>query len=529
MRILFTSQNRTLKIFEALRSELARMRPLARCGFILADSWYYTQFQHEHPDFERQGHALLKEWEITARRYGKPDLALLARFEKELGVESLFDAIVADRRLLMGPDCAYTQDYRRRFSDNELLCILQHALVETDKLFTALEPDVVVGFICVTMLDYLAFLFARARGIRYLNLRPTRIADKMFFGSTLHDPDPHFVDTYQRILAEGSPKFAEAAAYVDSIRQSSGRYEGVVKPSAKPARRLSNINRPITALSRQTRAFMQYRNSVAATDNHVPSYLRPLFFAGVVNPHRARQQAKALAARYIAKDDIPTTDFAFFPMHAEPEVSLLVYGRPFLNQIEAIRLYAHALPIGYQLLVKEHPWMVGKRTTSYYEKLLEIPRVRLVSPAVEAKYLIQHAKLITVIASSVGLEAAMAKTPAITLGQVPFNVLPKSMLVHCRDVSAMPRVVRRLLDSHSHDEKALHAYVAAVLETSDSVQWYSTLLDRSDAHRVRETKFNDEVGNLARYTLRVLEAGPPAPVINTHGPRGALSEPTLRL
>src|SRR5688500_1725561 len=113
-----------------------------RAGFTPADAMFYDRWTGEHPEFASAGHALLKEWEVTADRHGKPDLELLARYERELGAEAgLFGAIVADRRLFMGPDCSYTQDYRRRFSDDELLCILQSALRRTERLFDELRPD----------------------------------------------------------------------------------------------------------------------------------------------------------------------------------------------------------------------------------------------------------------------------------------------------------------------------------------------------------------------------------------------------
>src|SRR5688572_2624860 len=194
MRILFATQSSSLRVFEGLRAALSQKIGVERAGFIVADSMFYRQWLRESPAFETAGHHILKEWDVTARRHAKPDRELLAGYERQLGSEAgLFSAIVADRRLFMGPDCTYTQDYRRRFSDDELLSILQEGLRTTERLFDALKPEVVIGFICVTLLEYLAFLFARARGIRVHSLRPTRIADRVIFGSSINDPAPEFV------------------------------------------------------------------------------------------------------------------------------------------------------------------------------------------------------------------------------------------------------------------------------------------------------------------------------------------------
>ena len=66
-------------------------------------------------------------------------------------------------------------------------------------------------------------------------------------------------------------------------------------------------------------------------------------------------------SKYVKNQDLKNINYAFFPLHTEPEVTLLVYSKPYMNQIEAIRLISHNLPIGMKLIVKEHPWNIGKR------------------------------------------------------------------------------------------------------------------------------------------------------------------------
>jgi hypothetical protein len=179
MNILFCTQSESLQLFHSLGAAMKRRLEVERLGFVVADSMAYGRWLETRPNFETESHELLKEWEVTARPLGKPDLSKLARYEADLGCEAgLFGAIVADRRLFMGPDCAFTQDYRRRYSDDELLFMLQRGIEQTEALFDRLKPDLVVSFICVTMLDYMAYLVAHARGIRFLNLRPTRIGER---------------------------------------------------------------------------------------------------------------------------------------------------------------------------------------------------------------------------------------------------------------------------------------------------------------------------------------------------------------
>jgi len=500
-------------MFDALRVALSAHVPVEQAGFTVADSLAYARWLEVRPEFEKQGHLLLKEWEVTKLRSGKPDLVALARYERELGDEAgLFGALVADRRLFMGPDCTYTQDYRRRFTDDELLCILQRGLEQTEQLFDALKPDVLVSFICVTMLDYLAYLFAKARGIKVLNLRPTRVGDRVTFSNTLNDPSPAFAASFARIRSAGdSIHMGEARAYVRRVREQHGRYEGVVRPSDRPAlkantARLTRIGGLLSAV----RSYVGYRNSVASTDNHVPDPLRALLFTAWRNPRLARRARSFLDRHYVTKNTLEGLRYVFFPLHTEPEVSLLVYGRPYVNQIEIIRMLAMSLPVDTVLVVKEHPWMVGKRSISAYRKMLEIPRVRLADPRLEARMLVQSADAVAVVTGSVALEAAMLGTPVVTFGDCPYNLLPPSMVRRCDDPRRLQSILRDAVTQRASDDEALDAYVAAVFDTSASINLYSVLLAKKNVHSERAGTYEEEIAKLATYAFRCIQAEPAA-------------------
>ncbi|MEC5382425.1 hypothetical protein VSX64_16335 [Aurantimonas sp. C2-6-R+9] len=514
MRILFATQSDSLRMFEALRAALDARVGVEAAGFTVSDSFAYGKWAVEHPEFERRGHVILREWEVTSKRSGKPNLAGLAAAEERLGGEpGLFGAIVADRRLIMGPDCTYSQDYRRRFTDDELLRILEEGVAAVERLFDEVRPDVVVGFIVVTMLDYLVYLVAKARGVRVLNIRPTRVADRVALSSTLNDPDPDFVVAYERALVEPSPFKEEARAYLTRVREQHGRYEGVVSPSKAPALKINRTRTsPVGTLARVWRNWRTYRSGPARTDNHVPDPLRALAFAALVNPMRARLAARRLGSHFATADRLAGGRYLFFPLHTEPEVSLLVYGRPYVNQIEIIRALAISLPADMVLVAKEHPWMVGKRTRGAYEKMLEIPKVMIAPPEMQARDLIAGASAIAVVTGSVALEAAILGKPVITFGDCPYNVLPDTLVTRCADPRRLPEQIAALLQAEQRDpdDRAREAYLAAVFETSASISLYSKLLAKSSVHVERETDFNAEIGKLTEFVLTCQARDPAA-------------------
>jgi Capsule polysaccharide biosynthesis protein len=506
MNVLFCTQSESLKLFDALGSAMKKTLPLKRMGFIVADSMAYDRWLLTRPGFEDEQHELLKEWEVTSRPFGKPDLEKLARYEVILGGKAgLFGAIVADRRLFMGPDCTFTQDYRRRFSDDELLFILQRGIERVEELFDRLKPDLVLSFISVTMLDYLVYLVAKARGIRILNLRPTRISDRVSFSEILNDPSPELTKQYHSLLAGKKSLFTEdARQYISRVREKHGRYEGVIPPSDKPAQKfkiskLLRFNQVILVI----RNYLHYKNSVSASDNHVPNPLRRFYFTVWRNPNQARRTSKFFQNHYIHENDLNKLRYVFFPLHTEPEVSLLVYGRPYINQIEIIRMIAMSLPINTFMIVKEHPWMVGKRSLAAYQKIIDIPKVKFAHPALEARTLIKKADLVAVVTGSIALEAAMLGKPVITFGDCPYNLLPDTMVIRCIDPRNLQEVIKNAINNYKVDDDALLAYVAAVFQTSVSVNLYSVLLGKNNVYAEKTGLYSEEIKKLLGH-LEVL-------------------------
>ena len=117
----------------------------------------------------------------------------------------------------------------------------------------------------------------------------------------------------------------------------------------------------------------------------------------------------------------------------------------------------------------------------------------------QARVLINTASLVAVITGSVALEAVILQKPAITFGDCAFNILPPAMVRRCADLRQLPAIIASMLDEHRHDEDALVAYVAAVFETSVSVNLYSVLLEKKGVYAERPAVFADEIGKLADY------------------------------
>jgi hypothetical protein len=490
MNALFTTQSKGLEMFYDVMQAMNESLPLNKTGFYMADSRFFQEFSRKQPQIESRSFHLLKEWEIVRDSQNiKPDIQLLESYEKKIGRSFLWNALVADRRIYFGRKYAFAQDYHPRFSHERMLSILQLGLTQMERLFDEVQPDFVASFQCVTIGDYLSYLFARARNIPVLNLRPTRIRNLFYAGESILEPSQHLKRIYEKFIKDDIvPELKnDAADHLKVMRGTHAMYEGVAPVSNRPPA----VNDPVgdksilsmaqTVITLLTGEY-KYRFGEYKYDNHVSGYIEPMIAKKITRPLRASLMEKKFAKSYVRTNDLPGLNYAFFPLHTEPEVTLSVYSKAYLNQLETARLFSHNLPVGMKLVVKEHPWAIGKRPISYYRKLLEIPNVMLAHPGIESKDLITNANLITVIAGSIGFEGLVFKKPVIVLGRAPFGFLPEGMIRHVTNPERLSMEIKDLLENYEHDENVLISYVAAIIRESVPVDFYTRLLGRKGAY-----------------------------------------------
>ena len=175
----------------------------------------------------------------------------------------------------------------------------------------------------------------------------------------------------------------------------------------------------------------------------------------------------------ISLESLKGHPFAFYPLHLEPEISLFIYSRPYLNQIEVIRWIALALPMGWKLVLKEHPKDPYYRSVGYLKKLMEIPNIVFVPFETSTHQIVQKSKLVVTLASFVGFEALCQGRPVAMLGRGAYEFLPRHLVQKCDDPKCLASLIRNLLKDYQYDEKPLVRYVATVLLESVRFNWYS--------------------------------------------------------
>ena len=137
--------------------------------------------------------------------------------------------------------------------------------------------------------------------------------------------------------------------------------------------------------------------------------------------------------------------FVYYPLGVDPEANILITAPFFTNQTEIIRNVAKALPVGYELYVKENPSQISRewREISEYKEIMEIPNVKLLHPSVSNKKLLEHSSLVVTIAGTSGFEAAFYEKPSIVFADTIYTILPS---VHrIKEIERLPELIRSCL------------------------------------------------------------------------------------
>lgn len=161
--------------------------------------------------------------------------------------------------------------------------------------------------------------------------------------------------------------------------------------------------------------------------------------------------------------------FIFFPMHFQPEASTLINGIWYANQISLIENLSKALPLGYTLVVKEHPRGRGVRPLWQYLHIASFFNVQLSD--LPSKAILKSAEMVITISGSIALEALAMKKPAIVLGRtfhtfndIYFRVESMEQLTHLLHSILLDKAFDKIPNLQDEIYKSLLAYGDALYE-----------------------------------------------------------------
>jgi hypothetical protein len=478
MKICLLLQRKFAWVGHAIATELKEKDPATTfCAYV--QSRKAEHFLRGRSDLAYT--SLLVDEDVHARYTNEQlDREYLSLLEKEYGEPTLWKYLLIDRTVMMRiPPQEYTFSPAPLYSHEEMLRLLQVKFKAIIDFLEKEKPDVLLCSVVAGMGPRILYHVAKKMGMKTYTIEHTRTRNLVtlsenYLGMTR--VEKAFEELRRKKRA--SSKRKEAVTLLREFREKHATYAPLLASYDALAKfkflHPSRILASIGWLVRLTFEHVRGLHKDDYAEEHPWGLLKS----------RVRRKLRGLRG-FSDLYDTPdwNEDFAYYQLHYEPEMATLLYAPFWTNQIEVIRHISKSLPVHFKLYVREHRGMVNFRPRAFYEELKKMPSVKLLSPETELFDIVEKAKLVTVITSTIGWEATLMGKPVITFGDVYFNRL--SMVEKCAEVEKLPLLVKKQLENFRYDEEEMLDYLSAILEESVPVD-YARIWEREiDFERIR--------------------------------------------
>lgn len=116
--------------------------------------------------------------------------------------------------------------------------------------------------------------------------------------------------------------------------------------------------------------------------------------------------------------------FFFYPVHYEPEATVSYVGQFVDSQQNLIAHLSSLLPVGYRLVIKEHPNQLGALSTRRWNNLSTLSNVVIAPSEINSRDIMTKCEAVFTIASSAGFESAVMSIPTIVFSECYYKLFP---------------------------------------------------------------------------------------------------------
>jgi hypothetical protein len=131
--------------------------------------------------------------------------------------------------------------------------------------------------------------------------------------------------------------------------------------------------------------------------------------------------------------------YVLLALHYQPERATVPIGGAFGDQTLIVDMLANALPEGWKLYVKEHPWQLQpfgrgevQRSQAFYEAVTRHRNVVLLPRNAPTGTLVRGAQAVATVTGSVGWDALCAEVPVLLFGAAWYRDCPGAHFVTSR-------------------------------------------------------------------------------------------------
>jgi len=397
--------------------------------------------------------------EHLTNKTNKPDLTYLKSIEKKYGL-NLWQIAYSDRRL-------FRFNEYHKFSYDEILSITEDECRIFEKIINEIRPDFLLIGVTDLHRNYLFTEMCRNAGITILMVWPLRDGQRATISSDYDTID----NANKKIESTFNQKNTEIKS--EDYLQKNSAYkiitEALNKKFANESFKLSKFD--IMMRHMKFLFFIcndEYRKFY---ENWGHTRLRFLTRKDFAIPFALKRWRRKSFLDKHANHNVDTKkQYIYFPLHHEPERTILIDAPFFTNQIEVISYLAKALPIDHKLYVKEHFSMKIEawRDIAFYKQILDLPNVELIHPEVNPDLLLKNCSLVATITGTSALEAGFYHKPSIMFSDSSFSYLP--FVQRVKNIVELPNIIEKCL-KNDFDYSSMKHYLKLIDENSFKINW----------------------------------------------------------
>jgi len=355
----------------------------------------------------------------------KPDMEYLTKIEEKYNFK-IWELISNDR---------FFNNYNNfyKFNSNEALLIFEEECKLYESILNDINPDFLIIHETALRNQHLFYLMCKKHGVKILMLNYANYQSKCFISQNSHKIDE--LDNVDEHKTTRTISQLQEQLDIKNVSSEHKKLYGNIQKS-KISKILAAFQLLFKSNNSNIKTHYTYfgRTKIRVLIYQLKFELKKKFRHNFINHNLI----------YKINENEP---FIYFPLHQEPERSLLIAAPYFTNQIETIKNIVKSMPVGLKLFVKEHPTQGparGWRSISAYKEIMKIPNVVFLHPSVSSRELIKKSSLVISVGGTACFEAAFFEKQSITFANLGFETITS---IHKIDsIQELQKTIKEVLD-----------------------------------------------------------------------------------
>jgi hypothetical protein len=216
---------------------------------------------------------------------------------------------------------------------------------------------------------------------------------------------------------------------------------------------------------------------------------------------KCRQQLSFMELKRLSEnfENLNNKKFIYFPLHLHPETATLIWGRWIHDQLELIKIISRVIPNDCYIFVKEHKVAAGRHELGFYQKISNLPNVKILEMNTNSFEISSWASAVATISGTAGFEALCQNKKVLLFGDADYANLPN--VIKCYDLSKIRENVTQafslpnLENSDIFENHVFLEYVQMKLNSSIALDDYSANSVDSDLISKLTMLFEEKIFN----------------------------------